>query len=461
MVAIYEKDGVDISKLISNKKYIHRLIYEEELERCPMHQDIETMCNEKRFIKEIIENPKIFGFFMYQFPRDTNESDNEKEKIKKENYKSEISKIKELINEVNKDPIIDIKDALDVTGQDVAICKFCKIARSYDFGILLMTPKNVNAFLEAGMFMSLGKKVIFLNNASISSEAPFDVRPYIRVDYHNLEELEREWNLHIPEYFENLKGYYLTIEPIPKKPRISPTVVDSRIIIEQIENFREERIKKIKTNDTPVLIHDNAKLVLHLISTSSFISEKNYDVSQLEKKIYSALRPLSSADYRITYELDGIVSYSKFDNELRAYSYLQVFKNGIIEVVDPYLLRIRNEKEKKQPRFLIRGIEWRIIKHLPNFIKIFNELGIETPIYIYLSLVGVKNYIIWIPTNFFLMDRVHPFNKDIILLPKMKIEDFSIKPAILLKPCFDSLWNAAGLERSFSYDKNGNYIQPQ
>jgi len=460
MAATPKIDEIDVSKLISNKKYIHRLIYEEELERCPMHQDIETVCNEKRFIKETIENHKIFGFFMYQFPRDSNESDNEKEKIKKENYKSEISKIKELINEVNKDPIIDIKDALDVTGQDVAICKFCKIARSYDFGILLMTPKNVNAFLEAGMFMSLGKKVIFLNNASISSEAPFDVRPYIRVDYKNLEELEREWDLHVPKYLENLKKYYFTIKPPPKRFRVYSTINDSENIIKKIENFREERIKKIHANETPVHIHDNAKLILHFIPISSFSSVQNYDIGQLEKNCYSALKPLSSAGYTFKYNLNSIVTYSKFDNEPGAYSYLQVFKNGLIEVVDPYLLRIRNEKDKKQPLFYIQEIERRIIGLFPNFIKIFKKLKIEPPIFLYFSLVGVKDYILWIPTNIFLMDRVHPFIKDLILLPKTKIEDFSIKPAILLKPCFDSLWNAGGFQRSFSYDENGKYRQP-
>ena len=38
------------------------------------------------------------------------------------------------------------------------------------------------------------------------------------------------------------------------------------------------------------------------------------------------------------------------------------------------------------------------------------------------------------------------------------VEDFSQNDENILKPIFDSIWNACGYERCIAYDENGNYI---
>lgn len=185
--------------LQANKKKIHHLIYEEKLNRCPLHEEIDTHCMKIRSIKKLIEKPKIYGFFMYKFP-----SDNDHE------YLLEIKKIKALIKILNRDPLIKIKLPSYSTDLDIKTCDFCKFARSFDFGLLLLNPANPNAFLEAGMFISLGKKVILLNNELRSKYAPFDLTPYFYIPYHNLEELEENWKRKLPKYVQNLKNFYLT-----------------------------------------------------------------------------------------------------------------------------------------------------------------------------------------------------------------------------------------------------------
>jgi len=185
--------------LLSNKKKIHHFIYEEKLNRCPLHEEINANCMKIKSIRRFIEKPKIYGFFMYEFP---NDNDHE--------YFMEIIKIKELIEIVNKDPLIKIKFPSYSTGLDIKTCDFCKFARSFDFGILLLTPANPNAYLEAGMFISLGKKVVLLNNELRSKYAPFDLTPYFYIPYQNLEELEENWNKKLPKYLQNIKDFYLS-----------------------------------------------------------------------------------------------------------------------------------------------------------------------------------------------------------------------------------------------------------
>ncbi|MHA1755426.1 MAG: hypothetical protein ACTSVV_01560 [Promethearchaeota archaeon] len=206
----------DIDKIIENKKKIHSLLYENYLDRCCLHSEIESRCNKIDEIKALIEKPKIFGFFMYQFTLTRRFGRRNKA------YDEEINKIKELIRKINeKEPLIEIKLPQEITGMDVKTCDFCKFSRSFDFGILLLNPINGNAYLESGMFLSLGKKVILLNNTSRSEKAEFDLSPFFYIPYSNLDHLEINWNRKITEFINKIKNYYIR-EPFNYYIRLFP-----------------------------------------------------------------------------------------------------------------------------------------------------------------------------------------------------------------------------------------------
>jgi hypothetical protein len=50
----------------------------------------------------------------------------------------------------------------------------------------------------------------------------------------------------------------------------------------------------------------------------------------------------------------------------------------------------------------------------------------------------------------------HAIDRAIVWLPETKIDAFDTDPLKHLRPVLDVLWNAAGMERSFSYDEQGN-----
>jgi len=190
------KEKLDL--ILKTKQRIHNLILKEKLERCNLFgTNLKSKCNLILEIKKIIDEPKILGFLMYKFP------DN-----KSDEYKDEIDKIFELIDETNKNPYIQIDLPEKITGVGVKTCEFCKIARAYDFGILLLSPKNVNAYLEAGMFLALGKKVICLRNKDLLHKTPFDLDSFIEICYTSLEELENLWDGKLIKYFEWLVKEY-------------------------------------------------------------------------------------------------------------------------------------------------------------------------------------------------------------------------------------------------------------
>ncbi len=187
--------------LISNKKKIHSLVMQGNISRCTLHEELNTKCMKISKIQATICKPKILGFLMYQFPK-------KNDKIFKD-YKEEIDIIIELINEVNKSSNFKIKTPSEATGIDVKTCDFCRIARSYDFGILLLSPPNPNAYLEAGMFLSLGKKIILLNNESRLRNAPFDLTPFFYINYQDVSELENNWNNKVIPFLQRLEKTYL------------------------------------------------------------------------------------------------------------------------------------------------------------------------------------------------------------------------------------------------------------
>ncbi len=199
----------DLSNVVQKKKIIHESIYNNKISRCLLHKEIDAKCVKLNDIKETIETPEIFGFIMYQFLGKKFKFKNLFHFIKIRRYRKEQEKLKELITEINNNRLINIKYPKDSTSLEVKTCDFCKIARSYDFGILLLSPLNPNAFLEAGMFMSLGKRVILINNEKVVKSAPFDLTPFFYIKYRNVNELEANWNRKIPNFIEDMIKQYI------------------------------------------------------------------------------------------------------------------------------------------------------------------------------------------------------------------------------------------------------------
>jgi len=70
-------------------------------------------------------------------------------------------------------------------------------------------------------------------------------------------------------------------------------------------------------------------------------------------------------------------------------------------------------------------------------------LNIDLPVLLFLTLVGVRGYS--------MTDEVNTIDRDILLLPEIIIEEsYDIIAKDILKPCFDSIWNACGFPRSLN-----------
>ena len=58
----------------------------------------------------------------------------------------------------------------------------------------------------------------------------------------------------------------------------------------------------------------------------------------------------------------------------------------------------------------------------------------------------------------FLFPENHPIDKDVLIVPDIIVEDYDVDPASILRSAFDAIWQAAGWERSFNYNKDGKWV---
>lgn len=223
---------------------------------------------------------------------------------------------------------------------------------------------------------------------------------------------------------------------------------------ERIKNFRVERIAFISSGQTPVSLPEGPKTVLHLTPLNAFTPGLSLNVAAFENNIL-ALRPLRVAGgWSYRHNFDGIVTFSRLRDSSESLGYLQVFRNGIIEAVDASSIQTHNG----QP-IIPGGWEDLLLGALPSYFSIQIQLGIQPPVFIMLSLIGIKGYYMYVANPLYALDGPHPIDREMLLVPEVLVDNFSSDPAQLLKQPFDVVWNAAGFPGSVNYDQHGNRVR--
>jgi len=223
----------------------------------------------------------------------------------------------------------------------------------------------------------------------------------------------------------------------------------SESIGDEIKQFREKRISDIYSNNLPIPFYSSSKIALHLIPFSAFNPRHSYDFKELS--LYD-IQPMRSTTFNKRYNIDGLLTFSSFRGRERSHSYVQLYRNGIIEAVNTLLLWSKNN-DKFIP---ITKIERTLIEYIPKYIEVYKKFNLDTPIFLFLTLIDVKDYIISENRKWW-FDEIFPIDRDIVLIPEIIIEEYDFDPTQLLKPILDSIWNACGFERSLNYTKDGEW----
>jgi hypothetical protein len=100
--------------------------------------------------------------------------------------------------------------------------------------------------------------------------------------------------------------------------------------------------------------------------------------------------------------------------------------------------------------------EQAVFNTVAGYLRFCKPIGLDVPIHMFSALVGCKGVRIWTDLTFGDVSE-HGIDRSPLFLPDIEIDTFDAEPAKLLRPWCDTLWQACGMERSFGYDKEGNW----
>lgn len=236
-------------------------------------------------------------------------------------------------------------------------------------------------------------------------------------------------------------------------PELRQAFLMSESLSEKIRRFHTERVGLVISEETPLNLARGSKIVVHIVPVDAFGSGQQVDVSTLqEKQIY--FTPLGASGCSSRYNLDGYLSYyeDKVEDTAHTLSYVQLFRNGVIESVCVDEVHA-DEKDNDIP---IGYYEVQLLRFLSSSLQSLKKLEVEPPYSLMVAMTGVKNRRLYLGDNY-RMRRNRFIDRDVLQLPDVLIQDPSLAGGKIMRPIFDAIWNAGGVEKCWSYDEEGRW----
>lgn len=274
----------------------------------------------------------------------------------------------------------------------------------------------------------------------------------------------RSWaRPHSVTYNHNIRVYHRTDSG--KQPlsfgEVKQMIIESGSMIDKIRQFRLERIEEISNGDLPVRPQPSAVLI-HMIPFTAFEKGNIFNAEYIRREMDKCgCSPLGSTGrMKSRYNFDGVldINSEELGHGLGIIntSYLQIFRNGIVETANNRLIFKEKNFKGEDNVFSSEELEISIINAFKQYLDFQNSIKIQLPIFLFISLIDVKDVIIL--SNYIgYGSNPEPIDRTNLLIPEIVVENYDEKPEKVLKPAFDAIWNAADMPRSMNYDEDGNY----
>lgn len=224
----------------------------------------------------------------------------------------------------------------------------------------------------------------------------------------------------------------------------------SSTVTERIRAFRVDRIIALSNNQTPVPFTTDPKLVLHCIPIESFAAQPQYDVLPFYKDPLR-LRPMGTSNWDRRLNLEGLLTFSA---NKPAHTYTQLYRNGIIEVVDGSFSSSLPNGQVVIPSI---AYEKEVFEYLPLCFGTLEQIGVNVPIAVALTLTQTRGLRMGVDAQGF--EIGYPIETDTLILPETIVQEFSMPIGQIIKPAFDLVWNACGYPSSKNFDAEGNWVR--
>ena len=191
-------------------------------------------------------------------------------------------------------------------------------------------------------------------------------------------------------------------------------------------------------------------MVMHVLPLGAFLANATIDIASYEGSTHR-LRPMGASGWDSRINLDGLLTFTG-GGQKTSRAYTQVFRTGVVESV---CVLSTYEGRMNLPSV---AYEEDVIQVLTNYFAFVDEFEIDPPYYVFLSFVGVRGCRFGVGREYWTSDDAQVLRQETMILPEVVIQNRDDQPHEVLRPVFDTVWNAFGFRRSDNYDEQGNWI---
>lgn len=136
-------------------------------------------------------------------------------------------------------------------------------------------------------------------------------------------------------------------------------------------------------------------------------------------------------------------------------AYTQLFREGSIEAVRVFTSQLDNGRYNVASA----AYETEMVQFLDRLKPELEFMGAGAPLVLLYSLIHADKAELGIDTwgRMGLDESQGKFDRAVILLPDIMAQDLTQPSPKILKPLFDLVWNAAGIQQSWNFDASGNW----
>jgi hypothetical protein len=223
-------------------------------------------------------------------------------------------------------------------------------------------------------------------------------------------------------------------------------------LADRLKAFRLDRINKLISGSSPVLLDSHHLLVLHVLPVASARPDVRFGAADFSRIVAdSAPRLIGGSSGLPVFNFDGLLSTGG-PRQNRFLRYVQVFRSGFLEAVDSALLDPARNTQAVIPTVWERGI----LEGYSGCLKTFAALGLPPPYVVSVSLLNVLGFAMQADPRWS-NDDVGPVDRDHLLTDETLVESNTVPAPTVFRPLFDQVWNACGWEGSINYDEAGNW----
>jgi Schlafen, AlbA_2 len=221
----------------------------------------------------------------------------------------------------------------------------------------------------------------------------------------------------------------------PNVEQLRHLFTDAPRMLERIRSFQADRLVKIAGGDTPILMNQTGKVVVHVIPLPSFVDGRMADiVSELSKGHFAPV-PLDLIGFTYTHavNLDGYLNYAQVPTG-RHKSYAQLFRNGAIEAVG----ELRSD-DGATSKFLTVDLTNVVLSRVYQYLQVLKAYDMGLPVYVYLSLCNGSSTVHRYVASYGNFAETQPLGREIVACPEIYVDNFELDLIDAMRPAFNTL----------------------